>query len=264
MTDFTTSRTSGGFRLADRVAREIVVVHVPLGGLLGDAVDGLRLTGRCQRADGHDLCLSSLEESASVRSREQAAFAPNRSNLVELSVVRTDALVEDHRADGFLRNIIEYGVDILGTLRINFRKMLLGLIFNCVHVLKSFQLIRRLNRFSHLRRRVSAHCLVDLSQRLIEFYILLRLADFLDDFFDEFHEFLDFLMREQNRVEHFHFRYFTRACLYHHNRFLGAGYSHVDIGFFPLLETRVDDHSAVHSADLHRAGRTVPRNVRNR
>ena len=73
-----------------------------------------------------------------------------------------------------------------------------------------------------------------------------------------------FLLEHLNRVEHFHLRYFVCACLYHHDRILGAGYGHMDIGFFPLLEARVDDQSAVHSADGNGTGRTVPWNVRNR
>ena len=199
-----------------------------------------------------------------MRSRQQAALTENRSDLVELSVVRTNTLVEDHRSDGFLGDIVKNGIDVLCTLRIDLRKVFLGLHFDFVHIFESFQLIRRLNRFPHLRRRVSAHCLVDLRQRLIQYDILFRSADLFDDFLDERNELLDLLVREKNRVEHFHLRYFVCACLYHHDRILGAGYGHVDIGFFPLLEARVDDQSAVHSADGNGTGRTVPWNVRNR
>ena len=184
-----------------------------------------------------------------MSSRQNAGFAPDRPYFIELSVVRTYTVIKNHSSYRFLGNIIENGVDVLGTFRINLRKVLLGFNFNSVHIFKSFKLVRSVDGLSHLRSGILSYSCIDFLCRLVELNLLLRLAYFLHNLFDEFNNFLDFLVGEKDCIQHFHFRNFICPRLYHHDGLFGAGYGHIHIGFFSLLQGRIDNQLAVNSAD---------------
>ena len=62
VTDLTTTRSSGRTGLADRVAREVVVMHIALLSLVVDAVEQLHIADRTEGCDGQYLCLTSGEQ----------------------------------------------------------------------------------------------------------------------------------------------------------------------------------------------------------
>ena len=75
------------------------MVHVSLADFFADAVDGLRLADGCQRGDGKDLSLSTLEQAGSVGSGQDAGFTPDGPDLVGLTIVRTDAVIQNQASD---------------------------------------------------------------------------------------------------------------------------------------------------------------------
>ena len=169
-----------------------------------------------------------------MRSRQYAVVDPQRSDLVELTVVRTDALVEDHSSDLLLGDVIENRVDILGVVRIDLFEMLFGFRFDRVHVVLTLKFIDSLNRFSHLAFCKITNGLVDFLRYLIQFDVHLRLSDFRNDLLDELNDLLDLFVREHDRVEHDVLRNFLRACFYHHDSFLCTGNGHVHAAFGSL------------------------------
>ena len=198
-----------------------------------------------------------------MSSRQHSGLAPDRPDFVQLSVVRADSLVQNHGSYSFLGYIVKYGVDILGTFRIDFREVFLGLNLNSVHVFKSFKLVRSVYGLSHLRGCIFSYCSIDFFRRLVESHFLLRLANFSYNLFDKLYDFLDFLVSEKNCIKHFHFRNFVGSGFYHHDGVFGTGNCHVHVGFFPLLQSRVDNKLTVNSAYYYGACRAIPRNVRS-
>ena len=62
MSDFTASRSSGGFGLSYGIGREIIMMHISLiHFILIQAVNSLHFRQRRQRGDGTDLSLSTGE-----------------------------------------------------------------------------------------------------------------------------------------------------------------------------------------------------------
>ncbi len=74
-------------------------------------------------------------------SGKKSGLAEYRSDLIQLSGVGTDALVQDHISYALLGDVVEYGIDVLVAFRINFCEVLLGLLLHLVHVLKSLKLV---------------------------------------------------------------------------------------------------------------------------
>ncbi len=82
------------------------MMDIPFFGLFGDAINDLRFGSRSQGAGRKHLRLTSLEQACSVYARQQTGLTVDRTNFVTFAVVRTNALVQDHPAYGFLRDII--------------------------------------------------------------------------------------------------------------------------------------------------------------
>ena len=237
-------------------------MHVSLLCLLGDAVDGLGFAEKSQCGDGEDLSLSSLEEAGSVCPRQYAVVDPQRSDLVQFTVVRTDALIEDHAADLLLGDLIQHVADILGIVRIDLLEVFLGFLLDSIHVIQTLHLINGLDRGSHLVHRIVPDRRIDVFGNLVQFDVHLRLADFRYDLLDELNDLLDLFVGEHDGVQHFVLGNDLSAGFDHHDGFLGAGDGHVHGGLLSLLQGRVDDELAVHSADSDGTRRTIPRECR--
>ena len=88
--DLAASRTSGRSCLADRIGREIIVVHISLGCLrLIKPVQSLRLCKRCQSRNRTDLRLPSCKHCRAMNSWNQINLCCKRPDLVNGSSVRT-------------------------------------------------------------------------------------------------------------------------------------------------------------------------------
>ena len=66
MTDFSSARASGSLSFTYRETWEVVVVHVSLACFFSDAVDSLCFACRSQSTYGHNLSLTSLEQTGTV------------------------------------------------------------------------------------------------------------------------------------------------------------------------------------------------------
>src|SRR5207247_11283721 len=93
--DVATLRPAHEAGLADRVGREVVVVHVPPLLLKREVVDALALLRRAERKQGHDLCLAAREQRRAVRARRDADLAGNRADVLRAAAVRAALLDGD-------------------------------------------------------------------------------------------------------------------------------------------------------------------------
>ena len=89
----------------------------------------------------------------------------------------------------------------------------------------------------------------------------LFLADFGLNAVNEGDDLLDFVMGEQNGLQHQLFGNLIRACFHHQHRVTGAADGQMQGALGPLLLVRVNDQFAVYAAHHHSAGRAVPRNI---
>ena len=232
--------------------------------LLCQSVDALHLAERSKGDGGQSLSLPSLEEACTVYSGQQPGLAPYRTDLVQLAVVYTDALVQDHGSHGLLGDSEQQAGDVRLALREDLREVLLGLYLYCVHIVQTLHLILGVDRLFHLICGKCSDLSLQILVDLIELDIHLGLADFCNDLVDEFYDLLDLLVGKPDSVQHLNFRNLVGAGFYHHDGFLGACYGQVDVRLCSLLQRRVDDELAVHSADTDGTGGTIPGNVRNR
>ncbi len=95
MADVTPLRAPHEAGLADRVGREVVVVHEPPLLLEREVVDPLTLLGRAEREQGHDLRLAPREQRGAVGSGGHADLALDRADLVGRAAVRPALLDGD-------------------------------------------------------------------------------------------------------------------------------------------------------------------------
>ena len=240
------------------------MVDVSLFGLFADAVDSLTIADRSQCADGQRLGLASLEHAGTVRSGEHAGVAPDRTNFLRCTVVRTDVVVEDQASDLFLGDVVQNSIDVARILREDLFEVFLGLRFDSVHVLKTGEFFLGQDSFAHLVGRVFADRVVDVFRNLVQIDFLLGFADFCNDLVDESNDLLDFLMTEEDRVEDDVFRHFLCTGFDHHDSVLGTCHVQGQVALGSLLAVRVDDEFAVDSADEDSTGRAIPRDVGDR
>src|SRR5262249_28600689 len=113
--------------LADRVGREVVVVHEPAIGLEREVVDPLPLLRRAERADREDLRLAAREETRAVRARDDADLARDRTDLLLAPTVRPALLDRDLPPDELLVDRLGRALEVLPGHRVlDDRRLALG------------------------------------------------------------------------------------------------------------------------------------------
>ena len=239
-------------------------MHVSLFGLFRDTVYPLGFAYGTESCYGQSLRLSSLEQACSVSSRKYSRLTPDRSDLCVLSVVRSDAVVQNEASYLLFCDGVKSVAYIFFMFREYLCEMFLRFSLNGVHVVQSFLLFYSVDSFSHLIYSEFSYCSFDLFRNVVKLDILLFFSDFGNYVVYEVDDLLDLFMSEHDSVQDFHFRNFVCSRFYHHDGFLGSGNYQVHVALFSLLERRVDDQLAVNSSDHYRTCRTFPRNIRNR
>ena len=90
MADLTASRSAGWFRLAYRVGREVVLMHVTFGGLeLIQSVQFLCFGKRSQCCYVADLSLSTGKHSGTMNTRDNVNLCCQRTDFCDRTAVRT-------------------------------------------------------------------------------------------------------------------------------------------------------------------------------
>ena len=108
MTDFAAPRSSGRLCLTDRVAREVVLMHVAL--LCDIGIKSLYLLRLGKRSESHnvaDLCLSAGEHRGAVYTGDDIHLGCQRTDLADLASVRSLMLLQNHAADSLLLILVD-------------------------------------------------------------------------------------------------------------------------------------------------------------
>ena len=264
MTDLTTSRSSGRLGLTYRVGREVVVVHISLGCLkLIQSVKTLCLCKRSQCGNGTDLSLSSCEHGRTVNSRDDVCLRSQRTDLSDLTAVRTFVIFEDHLADSLLLVLIysltENGKPLFVICKSFFQLVcdLADIILTCLFVIGEYgnlHLFRR-NDLLDLIKEFLRYC-----TGLVGMFLFSALSY---DLVDEFNDLLVYFVSLVDGFDHLVFRNLVGSGLDHDN-FLSCGsYGKLKVRNCLLCKCRVDDELAVDHANLCGCTWAVKWDIRN-
>ncbi len=113
MADLAALRASHEAGLAGGEGREVVVVHVALGGVAPEAVEHLLHAGHAQRGHVEDLGLTPLEQAGAVRRGDQVDLRGQGAHVAGAATVDADALLDDALAHDLLGQGPDGGLDLL-------------------------------------------------------------------------------------------------------------------------------------------------------
>ncbi|MNX81918.1 hypothetical protein D3C86_1136240 [compost metagenome] len=235
------------------------MVHVALAGDGVEPVDLLGVARGAQGADVEDLGLTADEEARAVRAGQDAHFAGDGADLVELAAIDAQALLGDELAEDLLLEVVEHVADELGLGGDQLTQLaVLGLTQEGladlgrerVDVLLAGFLVGVLEGLGH-----AGHVLAgEGDQALIELGGLdveLLLADLLDDLFLPGAELAHRVPAHFDRLEHFGLGHELDAGLDHHDGVRGARDHQVHVALVGLGEGRVDHPLIVDAADAN-------------
>ena len=260
MADLAAAGAAGGLGLADRVAGEVVVVHVALFGLFPDGVKLLGGGKRVKRADGQHLRLTAGEKARAVDAGQHADFGSERTDLVLRSAVDTVAF-EQPCLDNLLLELVGDLVEELIHVGILLEVLLVPVLDHLVPAGLADVLIVGVHRGLGLVHEVLddlvEQLLVEACVRIVE----LGLADLGDHAVDELDLLLVLVVGKLDGLIHGVVVDLVRAGLDHNDLLAGGNDGDVKVGDLALLARGVEDKLAVHKADLERADRAIPGNI---
>ena len=245
------------------IRRHVVVMHVALGFLVGDAVEDLHFAHRAQRGDGHHLRFAAGEHGGTVRTRQHAHFAPDGANLGQRAAVGTNAFLEDAGAHDLFVDVIQRIADFLLAAFELLGEMLERFLLDLLLARLALVTVEGFEDPLAALERIFAHGRIDVLAGDLHEHFALFLADFGSDLLLQRDDGLDLLMSEQNRLEHGFFGNLVRARFDHHHGVLRAGDGQVQVALFALLVVRVKDELAVHKTHLRRADRAAEGDIGN-
>ena len=240
------------------------MVHISLGCFkLVKSVNSLCLRKRSQSCHGADLCLSTGEHSGTMNSRDDVYFCCQRTDLCDLTAVRTFVVLKDHLADSLLLILIycfsENSQPFFIVCKCFLKSCcdLTDVFFSCLFIVCE-------DSFFHLFGRN------DLLDRLEQFFRncagsveMFLFAALCYDLVDETDDLLVYIMSFVDCFDHGIFRYFICAG-FDHDNFLSCGSnSQLKVRKFFLSQGRVDDKLAVDQTYLRGSARTVKRDIGN-
>ena len=264
MADFAAAGALETAGLAGGIRRHVVVVHVALAGLRAETLDHLRFAHGRKRRDGEHLRFAAGEHAGTMHARQDAGFAPDRTNLGQAAAIRANALFQNLGAHDLLVQVIQRVIDFiqaaLETLGIQLVRLLLHLLL----ARAAFVTVKRLKRPCAAVKEVRANGSLHVFARLGDREDALFLADFSDNLLLESNQLLDLLVTGENRAEHVRFADLLRARLDHQHGFIRTGDRQAQLGNRALLLIRIDDDFAIDQTDGNAADRARPRNIADR
>ncbi len=253
------------FHLAYAERREVVVQHEPLERvLLKEQIQPLHVLLRPQRQRCQRLRLAAGKQRRAVHARQQAHFARDRPDLVELSPVRSPPQLQGVVAEVLLAQPPEGAQRERPFLFFFLRDRLFDLVLQRIHQVVAL-LLRIFLRVQRVVQPLAVFLLDLFVQRFVKWQRLDH--DFLwihlpVQFPDRRHDALDLRMAEFQRIGHRLFRNLQRARLHHHDGVLAPGNHDVQQAGLLLRHRRVRHELPVQQPHAHRRDRIVKRQVR--
>ncbi len=258
MADLAAARAAGCAGLADGVRREVVVVDVPLGLLVGQVIHQLVVLGAAQRAGGQHLRLAAGEHTGAMDAGQDADFGSQRADLVDAAAIHALALIEQPAADHVLLHLVADEVEV--------GRRQVGILFgDLVHDGQQGCIADVLVVGIHGGLEVVQILLLDgvehIHIKADHLKVDLRLAALGDDAVDEGDDLLDLDVGRLDGVEHGVLVHLVGTGLDHDDLIHGGGNGQGQIALATLLLRGVQDDLAVHQTDLHAADGSVPRDL---
>ena len=265
--DLAAAQAACGLGLARREGREVIVEHELLGALHQHFVLLLFVEFRAERNAGQRLRFAAGEDRRTVGGGQVVHLAPDRTDLVGLAAVETQALVEDHVAHGLLLHVVvEVFVDqhgFLGQLLLRIARGEFG--FEGVEHILALVLHRTaggdgVGLVVKLLDDELAQLLVVLLVAVGTFHVLAQLFRKLDLYGAVL---LDLLVCELDGSEHHLFRNLLHLAFDHQDVVDRTADHNVEVHAVHFREFGVDDVLSVETCDADLRDGASERNVRN-
>ena len=260
VTDLAAAGGTGGLGLADRVAGEVVVVHIALLGLFPDGVQLLVGGQGVQGSDGEDLGLAAGEQAGAVDPGQHADLGAKRTDLVLLAAVHAVAL-QQPGLDDLLLELVGDLLQVLVHIGMGVQILLVPLLDHGVPAGLPDVLVVGVHGGLGLVHEVGNNIV---KQLLIEGgvgIVELGLADLGHHLVDEGDLLLVLLVGLLDGLKHDVVGHLVGAGLDHDHLLAGGDYGDVQVGDLTLLAGGVEHQLAVHQAHLQGADRAVPGDV---
>ena len=244
--------------LAHRVRREVVVMDIALGLLVGQVVHELVVLGAAQSAGGQHLRLAAGEHAGAVHAGQDAHFGSQRADLVDAAAVHALALVQQPAAHHELLHLIadqikicsgQVGVFLGDLVHDGQQSGIAHILVVGVHSGLEVVQILVLDGMEHVHIQTH-HLKIDL-----------RLTALSHDLVDELDGLLDLHVSGLDGVQHGVLVHLVGTGLDHHDLIHGGGNGQGKVAHLALLLRGVQHDLAVHQTHLHAADGAVPRDV---
>ena len=262
MADLPAAGAAAGTGLPHRVGGEVILVHIPLGGLPINAVQQLGLLDGAQGGDGKHLGLATGEHTGAVDAGDDANFGGQGTDLVHLAAVHPLALLQQPPTDDKLLELIEALANYSGALvfRVELRP---DVLLDGLEVLVPQVLIVGIQGGHHPLLGVFLHRLKEVVVHLLGFKGELGLADLRLDPLDELHHLLNLGKALHDGRKHHIVGHLFGAGLDHADLFIGTGHHQGQVALGPLLRGGGEDNLPVHQTDIDAGDGTIPGNIRD-
>ena len=258
--DLAAAGAAGCAGLADRIRREVIVMDVTLGLLVGQIVHQLVVLGAAQGAGGQHLGLAAGEHTGAVDPGQDAHFGSQRADLVDAAAIHALALIQQPAADNVLLHLVADKVEIcvrqVGVLLSDLvhdgqQGSIPHILVVGIHGGLEVVQILVLDGVEHVHIQTH-HLEVDL-----------RLAALCNDAVDEGDDLLDLNVGGLDGIEHGVLVHLVGTGLDHHDLVHGGGNGQGQVAHLALLLGGVQDDLAVHQAHLNTADGAVPGDLRH-
>src|SRR5208283_3508497 len=263
MADFAASSATHKPNLSNRERGEVIVQHEALLGFAFKALETLHVVAGAERGRNQRLGLTTSEDRAAVRARENTGFDPNFADLVERAAVRTVLVIDYLVAENALTQDLVILLDLRLACIVVFRHGGQQFLFEYPNqfVAFGFRMLRGIKSVgqpaANLRFQAFEVSFIKFRRR----HLALRFADFGAQFTDGGTDLLDLGVGEFNGVHHRLFFHFFRARLDHDNRIGGAHDHDVEQAVAHFGVSGVDEEAAFHQTDAHGAKRAEKRDI---
>ena len=260
--DLPAAGAAGGLSLTNRVAGEVVVVHIALLSLLPDGVQLLIGGQGIQGADGEDLGLATGKEAGAVDTGQHAHLGVQRTDLVLLAAVHTVSL-QQPRLDDLLLELVGEFFQILIHIRILLQILLVPVLDHLVPAGLPDILIVGIHGGLGLVHKVMNDLVKQLLIEVRVGIVELGLADLGDHLAYEGDLLLILLVGHANGLEHHIVGHLIGAGLDHDHLLAGGDHGDIQITDLALLSVGIEHQLTVHQTHLQGAHGAVPGNVGN-
>ena len=238
------------------------MVHIALAGLrLVQTVQSLCLGKWSQCCDRTDLRLSSRKHGRTMYSRNQIYLRSQRTDLVDLTSVRTLMVLQDHLTNRLLLILID-SISQKWKPLLLFCKCFLQPVCDRTDICLSRLLVIGKHRLFHLFRR---NDLFDRCEQLLRYgktgVAVLLFSTFCHDRINKFNDLLVYLMSRKDRIDHLCLRNLICSGLNHNDLISRGCYRKLKIGSFLLCCCRIEDKLTIYQSHLCRCTGTVKRNI---